>query len=96
MIQKLDEDQTVLMPPELPAGFFIPDEDYNAGVSGEVPAQGVNPAKGANPEKKRAPEPEPMITQDKMRDVLTKLLDEKVGELFEKLAGDSSGPSIRF
>lgn len=91
MIQKTDKDKTTPMPAELPPGFFIPDDEYNAGVNGGDPANGANPANGTDPEKGASPPP--TITQDKMREVLTKLLDEKVGELFGKLVPEASTPS---
>ncbi|KAJ7196370.1 hypothetical protein GGX14DRAFT_574938 [Mycena pura] len=84
MIQTLDPDQTELMPRELPRGFFVPDDEYNKAITG--PEAGIDPAHGAVPE--------PTITQAKMREVLDKLLNEKIAELFtttEPAAGSSSG-----
>ncbi|KAF7336381.1 ZnMc domain-containing protein [Mycena venus] len=96
MMQKLDVDETTLMPSKLPDDFFIPDDEYNNTVTGGTgqPAAGIDSgrvAHDANP----APAPEPTITPSKMREVLDRLLNEKIGELFgdekEKIAGEKGG-----
>ncbi|KAJ7487013.1 hypothetical protein FB451DRAFT_1554137 [Mycena latifolia] len=93
MIQKTDSDEAQLMPTELPDDFFIPDEDYNNAVNGA-------PAKGANPAPADSAKPDtvvsPAITKDKMQEVLAKMLNDKVAELFNNLTPGSApaaGPS---
>ncbi|KAJ6541052.1 hypothetical protein DFH09DRAFT_1089612 [Mycena vulgaris] len=88
MIQKTDSDDAELMPAELPADFFIPDDEYNKAVNG--------PANGANPAPEHSPAPvSPAITQDKMQEALAKMLNEKVAELFKSLSPSTpaAGPS---
>ncbi|KAJ7235845.1 hypothetical protein C8J57DRAFT_1571489 [Mycena rebaudengoi] len=87
MIEKTDSDDAHLMPAELPADFFIPDDDYNKGVNGD-PAHGANPADGAHP-----PEGNTAITQDQLQKALSKMLDDKVGELFNALKTDNGSSS---
>ncbi|KAJ7270869.1 hypothetical protein C8J57DRAFT_1065233 [Mycena rebaudengoi] len=87
MIEKTDTDDAHLMPAELPADFFIPDDDYNKGVNGD-PAHGANPADGAHP-----PEGNTAITQDQLQKALSKMLDDKVGELFNALKDDKGKAS---
>ena len=79
------------MPATLPADFFIPDDEYNKAVAGDGPAHGIaNPADAA---KGKAPAAAPTISQDKLREVLTGMLDDKVSELFTKLSAPSSAPA---
>ncbi|KAJ7182514.1 hypothetical protein C8R43DRAFT_1144573 [Mycena crocata] len=85
MIQNTDVDNTELMPSKLPAGFFIPDDEYNKTVAGEDPAHGVDPGGPKVPAT-----PPPTVTQDRLREVLDKMLNEKIQELFET-AGPASG-----
>ncbi|KAJ6575756.1 hypothetical protein DFH09DRAFT_1361850 [Mycena vulgaris] len=88
MIQKTDSDDAELMPAELPADFFIPDDEYNKAVNG--------PANGANPAPEHSPASvSPAITQDKMQEALAKILNEKVAELFKSLSlsTPAAGPS---
>ncbi|KAJ7301113.1 hypothetical protein DFH08DRAFT_979057 [Mycena albidolilacea] len=48
MIQVLDPDQTRPMPKELPAGFFVPDAEYDNTVSG--PSHGADPGGPIQPQ----------------------------------------------
>ncbi|KAK6988582.1 ZnMc domain-containing protein [Favolaschia claudopus] len=75
MMQKLDADETEMMPAKLPDNFFIPDDEVDKTIIGGGPASGANPGGPAHA-------PEPTITPSKMREVLDKLLNEKIGELF--------------
>ncbi|KAJ7445919.1 hypothetical protein FB451DRAFT_1568024 [Mycena latifolia] len=87
MIQKTGPDLAQQMPTRLPDGFFIPDDEYDSVVNGP-PAHSINTGDtdpGGSATGKR-PAPPPTITQDKLRDVLEKMLDDKIGELFEKVA----------
>ncbi|KAK7006414.1 hypothetical protein R3P38DRAFT_3602598 [Favolaschia claudopus] len=86
MIQLADPDQTKLMPATLPANFFIPDDDYNKGVEG-----GGGPDHTVNPGGPKAAAP--TITQDKLREMLDKMLNDKIGELFNEAKGPSEGTS---
>ncbi|KAJ7907565.1 hypothetical protein B0H13DRAFT_2501759 [Mycena leptocephala] len=81
MIQKTDSDEAQLMPAELPADFFIPDDEYNKTVDGTQPSNGVNPtpASDVNTGKSTV---SPTMTQEKMQEVLAKMLNDKVAELF--------------
>jgi hypothetical protein len=96
MIQKTDSDDAVLMPAGLPEHFFIPDDEYNTGVNGGTqPSNGVNPAPASdlNTGKTTA---SPIITQEKMQEVLAKMLNDKVAELFSKppaAAPAANGPA---
>ncbi|KAJ6632397.1 hypothetical protein B0H10DRAFT_13911 [Mycena sp. CBHHK59/15] len=96
MIQKTDGDAAQLMPATLPAGFFIPDDDYNNAVKG-APANGVNPESGVNTGKAPATggstTAAPTITQEGLRDVLSKMLAEKVDELFTQVKADGTTTS---
>jgi hypothetical protein len=69
MIQQTDVDETLLMP----ADFFIPDEDYNNAVNGTTPVSGAKPAP-ADAVHAAPAAPTPAITQDKMQEVLEKML----------------------
>ncbi|KAJ7869739.1 hypothetical protein B0H14DRAFT_3861129 [Mycena olivaceomarginata] len=82
MIQVLDSDQPQFMPNEPPAGFFIPDDEYDNTVTG--PSQSIDPG---GPKQPAAP----AITQEKLREVLDKMLNDKIGELFDQLT--PAGPS---
>ncbi|KAK6980755.1 ZnMc domain-containing protein, partial [Favolaschia claudopus] len=86
MIQLADPDQTKLMPATLPTNFFIPDDDYNKGVEG-----GGGPDHTINPGGPKADAP--TITQDKLREMLDKMLNDKIGELFNEAKGPSEGTS---
>ncbi|KAF7341730.1 ZnMc domain-containing protein [Mycena sanguinolenta] len=83
MVQVTDPDQTELMPATLPKNFFIPDAEYNKVVEGgDGPAHVIHPVP-----------PAPTITQEKLREVLDKMLNEKIGEIFEEVqhaAGSTS------
>ncbi|KAJ7839337.1 hypothetical protein B0H14DRAFT_3458743 [Mycena olivaceomarginata] len=48
MIQRMDSDEAELMPAQLPANFFISDDDYNKAVNGTQPDHDIvtNPAGG--------------------------------------------------
>jgi hypothetical protein len=71
------------MPKELPAGFLVPDDEYDNTVAG--PSHGTDPGGPIQP-------PAPAITQEKLWEVLDKMLNEKIGELFDQLtpAGTST------
>ncbi|KAK6980654.1 ZnMc domain-containing protein [Favolaschia claudopus] len=86
MIQLADPDQTKLMPATLPTNFFIPDDEYNKGVEG-----GGGPDHTINPGGSKADAP--TITQDKLREMLDKMLNDKIGELFNEAKGPSEGTS---
>ncbi|KAJ6449458.1 hypothetical protein C8R45DRAFT_1084236 [Mycena sanguinolenta] len=91
MIQICDPDQSKEMSATpLPANFFIPDDEYNQVVEGggAEPQHGINPG-GPN---KAAEPPAPTVTQDRLREVLDKMLNEKIGEIFDevKLASGSA------
>jgi hypothetical protein len=88
MIQKTGADEAQLMPPKLPSGFFIPDDEYESVVNGGQPSRGVNTGETdpGGPAKGKRPNPDPTITRDKLRGVLDQMLDEKIGELFEKVS----------
>ncbi|KAJ7302773.1 hypothetical protein DFH08DRAFT_977619 [Mycena albidolilacea] len=93
-----DADETQLMPVALPASFFIPDDEYNNTVNGTQPSEGVNssPADGVHAPAGGSTPVAPTITQDKMQEVLTKMLNEKVAELFKTMtpaAGAGAGGS---
>ncbi|KAJ6627702.1 hypothetical protein B0H10DRAFT_1993760 [Mycena sp. CBHHK59/15] len=96
MIQKTDPDDARMMPNKLPDSFFIPDDAYNKTVNG-APAHGANPASGVNTGKAPAAGGSTTaglaITQDGLRDVLSKMLAEKVDELFEKVKVDGTTSS---
>ncbi|KAJ7153279.1 hypothetical protein C8R46DRAFT_1197359 [Mycena filopes] len=104
MIQKTDTDDAHLMPSELPKDFFIPDEDYNNTVNGKGPAHGASPADGTTPGEKKEPAhgassahdahstpAGATITQDKMQEVLAKMLNDKVAEMFKTTT--TAGPA---
>ncbi|KAF7300633.1 ZnMc domain-containing protein [Mycena chlorophos] len=89
MMQKLDTDETTPMPAQLPDNFFIPDDEYNNAVAGGGAENGVNPAHGVDP---NAPTmPEPTITASKMKEMLDRVLNEKIGELFGEKREAESG-----
>ncbi|KAF7321234.1 hypothetical protein HMN09_00212400 [Mycena chlorophos] len=77
MMQKLDTDLTTEMPKELPDNFFIPDDEYNNTILDDGAQRGVNPARDIQEKV-----PEATITATKMREVLDRVLNEKIGELF--------------
>ncbi|KAF7303430.1 ZnMc domain-containing protein [Mycena indigotica] len=87
IIQKTDPDAATIMPATLPTNFFIPDDEYDATVGGGgKPANGANPAHEAEPPASHAPAPGPAISEDQLKGVLAKMLDDKVGELFKQLS----------
>jgi hypothetical protein len=71
------------MAKELPAGFLVPDDEYDNTVTG--PSHGIDPGGPIQP-------PAPAITQEKLREVLDKMLNDKMGELYDQLtpAGTST------
>ncbi|KAJ6483193.1 hypothetical protein C8R45DRAFT_299355 [Mycena sanguinolenta] len=82
MVQVAEPDQTTLMPATLPANFFIPDDDYNKVVKGEDgPDHGLDPR---GPQKTVEP-PAPTITQEKLREVLDGMLNDRIGEIFDRV-----------
>ncbi|KAJ7114588.1 hypothetical protein C8R43DRAFT_1113155 [Mycena crocata] len=95
MIQKTDSDDAQLMPAALPDDFFIPDEDYNNAVNGVHPVKGAQPAPadGAKPSPEGTTTAAPAIPQDRMREVLAKMLNDKVTELFNTIAPGTAGAS---
>ncbi|KAJ7017650.1 hypothetical protein C8F04DRAFT_1332481 [Mycena alexandri] len=80
MIQLADPDQTTVMEKTLPANFFIPDDEYNKVVEdgGNGPDHGLNPG---GPNKSVEP-PAPTITQERLREVLDKMLNDRIGGIF--------------
>ncbi|KAF7325505.1 ZnMc domain-containing protein [Mycena kentingensis (nom. inval.)] len=90
MMQKTDGDEATLMPSKLPDNFFVPDDEYDSTVNGVT--QGVKIPAPGNTVKEPETE-EPMISASKMREVLDRLLNEKIGELFGQTGGDGSGAS---
>ncbi|KAJ6453770.1 hypothetical protein C8R45DRAFT_1112322 [Mycena sanguinolenta] len=76
-----------LMPPTLPKNFFIPDADseYNKVVEGgDGPAHTIDPVT-----------PPRAITEDKLREVLDKMLNEKIGAIFEEVTHAAGGSPQR-
>ncbi|KAJ7452613.1 hypothetical protein FB451DRAFT_1050784, partial [Mycena latifolia] len=77
MIQKTAADATEVMPATLPEGFLIPDSEYDAA---QKPAHA--PA---------IPSGSPAVSEDKMKEVIGKLVSEKIGEIFKEMRSAPGG-----
>ncbi|KAF8526972.1 hypothetical protein BU17DRAFT_40150 [Hysterangium stoloniferum] len=78
MIQKTDDDQSILMPTELPDDFFIPDEDYNSTLGG-----GDKPANAPKEDPAKSPASN-TISADKLREVVTKMVGDRLNDIISQ------------
>ncbi|KAJ7438411.1 hypothetical protein B0H11DRAFT_2105041 [Mycena galericulata] len=87
MIQKTGRDETELMPPKLPPGFFIPDDEYDRTVNGPAaPPHGIDGRDPGGPANGKAPAQAPTISKERLREALDGMLGDKIDQLFETMS----------
>jgi hypothetical protein len=80
MIQKTDADEAQLMPAALPKGFFPPEPENENNAAD--PPHDADPSHGVE-------NPPSAISEDTLRKVLAKMLDDKIEEVFDALKRDA-------